>query len=253
MASKYIGASEQGVRDLFERATSAKPCILFFDEFDSIAPRRGQDSTGVTDRVVNQLLTQMDGVEGLQKGVFIMAATSRPDLLDPALLRPGRFDKCVHCSLPTNEERKEILGILTVKLILDEDFNLDDIAAATEHFTGADLQALLYTAQIDALHEVLDAKRATKAELLERGEGDNKLDLSVAGYSQEEAGEHKLEGTVGKISGRHIARALDSTKPSINAAERKKYEAIYGAFVNSRGNDFLDAAEKLNQKKVTLA
>lgn len=81
------------------RAQSAKPCILFFDEFDSLAPRRGHDSTGVTDRVVNQLLTQLDGVEGLD-GVYVLAATSRPDLIDPALLRPGRLDKCLYCGIP---------------------------------------------------------------------------------------------------------------------------------------------------------
>lgn len=96
LLSKYIGASEAAVRDLFVRASAAKPCIIFFDEFDSIAPRRGHDSTGVTDRVVNQLLTQMDGVEGLERGIYILAATSRPDLLDPALLRPGRFDECIY-------------------------------------------------------------------------------------------------------------------------------------------------------------
>ena len=81
------------------RAQSAKPCILFFDEFDSMAPRRGHDSTGVTDRVVNQLLTQLDGVEGLE-GVYILGATSRPDLIDPALLRPGRLDKSLYCGMP---------------------------------------------------------------------------------------------------------------------------------------------------------
>ncbi|MEQ2168003.1 hypothetical protein GOODEAATRI_009904, partial [Goodea atripinnis] len=99
LLSKYIGASEQGVRDVFQRAQAAKPCILFFDEFDSLAPRRGHDSTGVTDRVVNQLLTELDGVEGLQ-GVYVLAATSRPDLIDPALLRPGRLDKSLYCPLP---------------------------------------------------------------------------------------------------------------------------------------------------------
>ncbi|XP_027430180.1 peroxisome biogenesis factor 1 isoform X2 [Zalophus californianus] len=102
LLSKYIGASEQAVRDIFIRAQAAKPCILFFDEFESIAPRRGHDNTGVTDRVVNQLLTQLDGVEGLQ-GVYVLAATSRPDLIDPALLRPGRLDKCVYCPPPDQD------------------------------------------------------------------------------------------------------------------------------------------------------
>ncbi|XP_032159902.1 peroxisome biogenesis factor 1 isoform X2 [Mustela erminea] len=102
LLSKYIGASEQAVRDIFIRAQAAKPCILFFDEFESIAPRRGHDNTGVTDRVVNQLLTQLDGVEGLQ-GVYVLAATSRPDLIDPALLRPGRLDRCVYCPPPDQD------------------------------------------------------------------------------------------------------------------------------------------------------
>ncbi|KAJ8952106.1 hypothetical protein NQ314_007599 [Rhamnusium bicolor] len=99
LLSKFIGASEQAVRDVFQKAQSARPCILFFDEFDSLAPRRGHDNTGVTDRVVNQLLTQLDGVESLS-GVCVLAATSRPDLLDPALLRPGRLDRQILCPLP---------------------------------------------------------------------------------------------------------------------------------------------------------
>ncbi|KAG8443146.1 hypothetical protein GDO86_011816 [Hymenochirus boettgeri] len=102
LLSKYVGASEQALRDVFTRAQAAKPCILFFDEFDSIAPRRGHDNTGVTDRVVNQMLTQLDGVEGLQ-GVYFLAATSRPDLIDPALLRPGRLDECLYCPPPDQE------------------------------------------------------------------------------------------------------------------------------------------------------
>lgn len=100
LLAKYIGQSEENVRILFDRARSAKPCVLFFDEFDSLAPRRGHDSTGVTDRVVNQLLTELDGVEGLQ-GVTVIGATSRPELLDPALLRSGRIDRLVECGLPS--------------------------------------------------------------------------------------------------------------------------------------------------------
>lgn len=106
--NKYIGASERSVRQVFEQAQAAKPCVLFFDEFDSIAPRRGHDNTGVTDRVVNQLLTQMDGAEGLD-GVYVLAATSRPDMIDPALLRPGRLDKALLCSLPNDEERLDVI------------------------------------------------------------------------------------------------------------------------------------------------
>ncbi|XP_065255805.1 peroxisomal ATPase PEX1 isoform X2 [Emys orbicularis] len=154
LLSKYIGASEQAVRDVFNRAQAAKPCIVFFDEFDSIAPRRGHDNTGVTDRVVNQLLTQLDGVEGLQ-GVYVLAATSRPDLIDPALLRPGRLDKCLYCPPPDQTSRFEILKALSHSLPLANDVDFQHLAAKTEHFTGADLKALLYNAQLEAIHASL--------------------------------------------------------------------------------------------------
>ena len=158
--NKYIGASEKSVRDLFERAEAARPCVLFFDEFDSIAPKRGHDSTGVTDRVVNQLLTQMDGAEGLS-GVYVLAATSRPDLIDPALLRPGRLDKSLICDLPNLEDRIDILLALGKKLHLSEEIThsaeggLEEIARRTEGYSGADLQALVYNAHLEAIHDVL--------------------------------------------------------------------------------------------------
>ncbi|KAF5680540.1 putative peroxin-1 [Fusarium denticulatum] len=161
--NKYIGASEKSIRDLFERATASKPCVLFFDEFDSIAPKRGSDSTGVTDRVVNQLLTQMDGVEGLS-GVYVLAATSRPDLIDPALLRPGRLDKSLLCDLPHLDDRIDILKCLLKKLKLDENLErelgsrLRDVASKTQDYSGADLQALISNAQLEAIHEYLGDK-----------------------------------------------------------------------------------------------
>ncbi|KAH6898317.1 P-loop containing nucleoside triphosphate hydrolase protein [Thelonectria olida] len=158
--NKYIGASEKSVRDLFDRASAAKPCVLFFDEFDSIAPKRGHDSTGVTDRVVNQLLTQMDGAEGLS-GVYVLAATSRPDLIDPALLRPGRLDKSLLCDMPNLEDRADIIKALFQKVrlsdeLVETDGPLLDIARRTEGFSGADLQALVSNAQLEAIHDVLD-------------------------------------------------------------------------------------------------
>jgi peroxin-1 len=163
--NKYIGASEKSVRDLFERAEAARPCVLFFDEFDSIAPKRGHDSTGVTDRVVNQLLTQMDGAEGLS-GVYVLAATSRPDLIDPALLRPGRLDKSLLCDLPDLNDRWDILQALSKRLHIDPDIlesrdphrNLLEIALRTEGYSGADLQAVIYNAHLEAIHNLLDEK-----------------------------------------------------------------------------------------------
>ncbi|KAF3762565.1 nucleotide binding protein [Cryphonectria parasitica EP155] len=157
--NKYIGASEKSVRDLFERAQAAKPCVLFFDEFDSIAPKRGHDSTGVTDRVVNQLLTLMDGAEGLS-GVYVLAATSRPDLIDPALLRPGRLDKSILCDFPNLEERVDIIRAIGRKAklseaVLQSDEDLVEIAKRTDGFSGADLQALVSNAQLEAIQDVL--------------------------------------------------------------------------------------------------
>ena len=174
--NKYIGASEKSVRDLFERAEAARPCVLFFDEFDSIAPKRGHDSTGVTDRVVNQLLTQMDGAEGLS-GVYVLAATSRPDLIDPALLRPGRLDKSLICDLPNLEDRIDILLALGKKLHLSEEITdsaeggLKEIARRTEGYSGADLQALVYNAHLEAIHDVLGDQEHTEIGSGKKGAG----------------------------------------------------------------------------------
>lgn len=159
--NKYIGASEKSVRDLFDRAQAAKPCVLFFDEFDSIAPKRGHDSTGVTDRVVNQMLTQMDGAEGLD-GVYVLAATSRPDLIDSALLRPGRLDKSLLCDMPTKDDRVDIMKAIARKVDLHPEVDLERWAARTDGFSGADLQALLYNAHLEAIHESINAATEEK-------------------------------------------------------------------------------------------
>ena len=185
LLSKYIGESEASVRKVFERARyysqeKKKPCIIFFDEFDSLAPRRGHDSTGVTDRVVNQLLTQLDGVEvnnDKDHNVFVMAATSRPDLIDPALLRPGRLDNLIECPMPGKSaiSRVEILISLVRRLEEKTNFRLEKLdggqhftlqilAEKTEGFTGADLQALLYTAQLNAYrkHSSIPSRSSSK-------------------------------------------------------------------------------------------
>ncbi|KAF0723296.1 hypothetical protein AaE_009887, partial [Aphanomyces astaci] len=151
--NKYIGASEQAVRDLFARAAAAAPSVLFLDEFDAMAPRRGADNTGVTDRVVNQLLTFLDGVESRQ-GVYVLAATSRPDMIDPALLRPGRLDKSLYCGFPNVQDRLDILQAVSRKMDLADDVSmvLPSVAQQTELYSGADLQAVMYAAQLEAVH-----------------------------------------------------------------------------------------------------
>ncbi|OWF49208.1 peroxisome biogenesis factor 1-like [Mizuhopecten yessoensis] len=197
LLSKYIGASEQAVRDTFIRAQSAKPCILFFDEFDSIAPRRGHDNTGVTDRVVNQLLTQLDGVEGLD-GVYVLAATSRPDLIDPALLRPGRLDKCLQCQLPNKEDRLKILQALTRNITLGPDVNLQYFADECEHFSGADLKALLYNAQLEAIHEITG--RLVKGD--SQGSSPKKAKSDSALRSQLDAHHKKIDLQIASVASR---------------------------------------------------
>ncbi|TKR81056.1 hypothetical protein L596_014995 [Steinernema carpocapsae] len=154
LLSKYIGASEENVRNVFDRARSSRPCLIFFDEFDALAPRRGHDSTGVTDRVVNQLLTELDGADQLE-GVFVIAATSRLDLIDPALLRPGRFDHVVECNIPDWEERKEILQIVSANVRIESPKITIQLAKDTEGWNGAQLKGLITNAQFEAIRSNL--------------------------------------------------------------------------------------------------
>jgi peroxin-1 len=147
--NKYIGASESEIRRVFDRARAVAPCVLFFDEFDAISRRRGHDNTGVTDRVVNQLLTSLDGFEVL-KNVFVIAATSRPDIIDPALLRPGRLDTHLLCNLPDEEERADVLRLACKGIELAADVDLLRVAAACAGMTYADVNALVYSAQLNA-------------------------------------------------------------------------------------------------------
>ncbi|ADM27979.1 AAA family ATPase, CDC48 subfamily [Ignisphaera aggregans DSM 17230] len=152
--SKWVGESEKAVREIFRRARRAAPAIIFFDEIDAIAPVRGHDVSGVTDRIVNQLLTEMDGIEPL-RGVVVIGATNRPDLLDPALLRPGRFDRIIFVPPPDLRARYEILKIHTRKIPLADDVDLVQLAKMTEGYSGADLEALVREAVMLALRESL--------------------------------------------------------------------------------------------------
>ncbi|KAI7871794.1 P-loop containing nucleoside triphosphate hydrolase protein [Spinellus fusiger] len=254
--NKYIGASEKSVRDLFDRAQAAKPCVLFFDEFDSIAPRRGHDSTGVTDRVVNQMLTQMDGAEGLE-GVYVLAATSRPDLIDPALLRPGRLDKALLCGMPTYEERKEILEALSRKMTLEEEVHLDYYAEHTNGFTGADLQGFFYNAHLEAAHDAMDLgvlreqkkPHATEEKssfvmigkgskspltLAEKGHISQRLALMKQDTQSVQVEDRPKVSHGAQIRAHHLDTSLKSTRPSITAEECLRLQLIYDEFVTGR-------------------
>jgi transitional endoplasmic reticulum ATPase len=165
LLSKWYGESEQQVSRLFERARQVAPTVIFIDEIDSLAPARGGGfgEPAVTERVVNTMLAEMDGLEDMQ-GVVVMAATNRPNLLDPALLRPGRFDELVYVPVPDLNGRRKILGIHTKKMPLGDDIDLDDLASKTERFTGADLEDLTRRAGLIALRQSIDATSVSKAD-----------------------------------------------------------------------------------------
>ncbi|HEY1249038.1 MAG TPA: CDC48 family AAA ATPase [Nitrososphaera sp.] len=170
LLSKWVGESEKGVREVFRKARQASPCIIFFDEIDAIAPTRGLGSDShVTERVISQLLTELDGLEVLSN-VIIIGATNRQDIIDAALLRPGRFDRLLYVPPPDKESRIQIFKIHTSKKPLADDVNIDILASQTEGYTGADIAALASAAVMLALREHIDKYKDPKKADLEKGE-----------------------------------------------------------------------------------
>ncbi|MCX6774596.1 MAG: AAA family ATPase, partial [DPANN group archaeon] len=160
--SKWVGESEKAIREVFKKARQVAPCIVFFDEIDSIASKRGGASDNkLTERVVDQLLTEMDGLEEMSD-VLILAATNRPELLDAALLRPGRFDRFLLIPPPDEKTRHEILKIHTKSMPIDKTVNLAELAKKTEGYSGADIEAICRESAMLALREDLKAKVVTK-------------------------------------------------------------------------------------------
>jgi len=162
LLSKWVGESERGIREIFKRARQSSPCVIFFDEIDSIAPIRGAGAeTQVTERVVSQLLTELDGMQEMH-GVVVLAATNRADMIDPALLRPGRFDKIIQIPMPDKASRKKILEINAEEIPFEKEPNSPDyvnfnkLAEATDGFSGADVAAIANTAVSFVIHEHLD-------------------------------------------------------------------------------------------------
>src|SRR3954469_3678518 len=176
LLSKWVGESERGIREIFRRARQAAPCVVFFDEIDSIAPTRGMGGDSmVTERVVSQLLTELDGIQALS-GVVVLAATNRADMIDPALLRPGRFDKIVFVPMPDKAARLKILEIHSKDKPIGADVDLARVAELTEGFSGADTSSVANTAVSLVLHEYLAkyptpeeaAKHASEAHIMMR-------------------------------------------------------------------------------------
>ncbi len=157
LISKWVGESEKAIREIFRKARTAAPALIFFDEIDAVAAKRGSSgSSGANERVISQLLTELAGIEPL-RDVAVLAATNRPDMIDPALLRPGRFDRVVYIPPPEEDSRRKILEIHTRDMPLGKDVNLDRLAKETEFYVGADLEAICREAGMLALRENLKA------------------------------------------------------------------------------------------------
>ncbi|XP_069117406.1 nuclear valosin-containing protein-like [Argopecten irradians] len=199
LLNMYVGESERAVRQVFQRARNSSPCVIFFDELDALCPRRTDSGEGGSSvRVVNQLLTEMDGLEE-RKQVFIMGATNRPDIIDPAVLRPGRLDKTIYVGLPNSTDRLDILMTITkkgTKPKLEEDVNLEEVANDTrcQRYTGADLAALVREASVCALKTIISCT------------GDKKPSLIV--------------------TKKHFELAFTRVQPSVSTKDQAKYEKL---------------------------
>jgi len=207
LLNKFVGESEKAVREVFRKARQASPCIIFFDEIDSVAPTRGSSmgDSHVTERVISQFLTEMDGLEEL-RNVIIIAATNRPDIIDSALLRPGRFDRLLFVPPPDLEARKQIFKIHTRKTPLADDVNLDELARKTDGYTGADIASLANTGVMLALRE------------------------HISKAKDPEDAKKRAKGL--KVAKRHFDEALQKIKP-MSTEELKMYERFSEQFSDS--------------------
>ncbi len=226
LLSKWVGESEKGIREIFRRAKQAAPCIVFFDEIDALAPRRsgGEIDGQVGNRVIAQLLTEMDGIEG-REGVIVLAATNRPELIDPALLRPGRFDMVVELAYPNEEERRAIFAVHTRGRPLAPEITLEELAALTEGRSGADIEAICRRASLLALREWISPKlqmarvQVTEAKDDEGQEsGTATPEGTAAGAGQDGQNEQKSQDgpvqptTRFEIRPEHFAQAIDEQR-----------------------------------------
>ena len=168
LLSKWVGESEKGIRQVFKKARQMAPCIIFLDEIDSLAPRRGGGGGEghLSERVVSQLLTELDGIEEL-RGVTVLAATNRSDMLDPALLRPGRFDILIEIPIPDMATRRAILEVQTRGRPLAADVDLDALSAETDGFVGADLAGVCREATMEAARRFISQGKSSDSDLAE--------------------------------------------------------------------------------------
>merc|ERR1711881_717123 len=222
LLTMWFGESEANVREIFDKARSAAPCVLFFDELDSIAKSRGGsvgDAGGASDRVINQILTEMDGM-GAKKNVFIIGATNRPDIIDPAILRPGRLDQLIYIPLPDDGSRLAILKSNLRKSPIHKDVDLPYMAKMTKGFSGADLTEICQRACKLAIRESIDADIRREKERQKQGAN---MDVDDD------------EDLVPEILKRHFEEAMKFARRSVSDNDIKKYEMFSQTLQQSRG------------------
>lgn len=225
LLTMWFGESEANVRDVFEKARQAAPCVLFFDELDSIAQQRGGsqgDGGGAADRVMNQLLTEMDGV-GAKKNVFIIGATNRPDIIDTALMRPGRLDQLLYIPMPDYESRLSILRATLRKSPVSKDVDLSYLASQTDKFTGADLTEICQSACKLAIREEIerDIER-------QRLKADDDME------DEEEDDDDDEEDLMPEILPKHFESAVRQARRSVSDRDLAQYASFAQTLQQSR-------------------
>ncbi|KPA80042.1 putative Transitional endoplasmic reticulum ATPase [Leptomonas pyrrhocoris] len=217
LLTMWFGESEANVRDVFDKARTAAPCVLFFDELDSVAKSRGgHGDGGASDRVINQILTEMDGMN-VKKNVFIIGATNRPDVLDPAIMRPGRLDQLIYIPLPDKASRVAIIKASFRKSPLASDVDVDQIAAATHGFSGADLAGVCQRACKMAIRESIN-KEIQLEELKKAGQLDENADIDP----------------VPEITRAHVEEAMRGARRSVSDADIRRYDMFRTSMQQSR-------------------
>merc|ERR1712224_625684 len=222
LLTMWFGESEANVRDVFDKARQSAPCVLFFDELDSIATQRGSslgDAGGAGDRVLNQLLTEMDGM-GAKKTVFIIGATNRPDIIDSALLRPGRLDQLIYIPLPDEGSRKQILKAVLRKSPVSASVDLGYLARSTDKFTGADLTEVCQRAAKFAIRDNIEADIKRTRELADLGD---------------EVEEDDYVDPVPEILPKHFEAAMMGARRSVSDDDLRKYSGFAARMHQERG------------------
>jgi transitional endoplasmic reticulum ATPase len=223
LLTMWFGESEANVREVFDKARQAAPCVLFFDELDSIAKSRGGsggDGGGASDRVINQVLTEMDGM-GAKKNVFIIGATNRPDIIDSAVLRPGRLDQLIYIPLPDEKSRINILKAALRKSPISQDVDVEFLARMTHGFSGADLQEICQRACKMAIRESIEKDINRERELAAQGADPDQMETD--------------DDPVPEIRRDHFEEAMKFARRSVSDNDIRKYEMFSQTLQQSRG------------------